>query len=203
MYTQVNDQHDVASQLGTPIGPAGPIEFRPLEDADAEAFRNHRRNALREFPEAFSLTYDEERSSSPIEFLHRFQSEWTAGDNMILGAFSAGQLVGSLGMRRWSREKQKHKAYIWILFVEPGFRGHGIGRRLAHTTFNIARQRQGLEQIQLSVSVENRVARSFYTSCGFEPFGREPRALKLRDRLVDLELMVLHLSNDERTFSCV
>lgn len=203
MYTQVNDQYDVAAQRRAPISPAGPIEVRLLHDSEAESFRNLRRNALLEFPEGFSLTQDEEQADSNIGFLHRFQTEWTAGDSIILGAFSAGRLVGALGMLRRNREKQRHKAYIWILFVELGFRGFGIGRRLADTTVAIALQRPGLEQIQLNVSVENSTARSFYVSCGFESFGREPRALKVQDRFIDSEFMVLHLSRGERTTPCL
>jgi RimJ/RimL family protein N-acetyltransferase len=203
LYTQANDQHDMASQRETPVSPAGPIESRLLDDADAEAFRHLRRNALLEFPEAFSLTPDEEHADSKIEFLRRFQTEWTAGDSMILGAFSSARLVGALGMLRRTREKQRHKAYIWILFVEQGFRGYGIGRHLAATTFGIAFQQHGLEQIQLNVSVENSAARSFYLSCGFESFGCESRALKVQDQFIDSELMVLHLSQDERITPCL
>jgi len=169
-------------------------EIRHLNASDAEAFRVLRLNALREFPEAFGMGYAEERDRPWADYVQRFQSEWTADDNAMLGAFVNGRLVGSLGLRRWEREKQRHKGYIWIFFVVPQTRGHGIGRRLLDAGVQYARQLAELQQIQLSVTAGSRSARSLYVSFGFEPYGCERKALKVQDTFIDLELMALHFS---------
>ncbi len=56
-----------------------------------------------------------------------------------------------------------------------------------------ARAAPGLEQIVLAVTAHNTVARSLYTSLGFQTYGLERHALKLGDRYLDEELMVLWL----------
>lgn len=52
---------------------------------------------------------------------------------------------------------------------------------------------EGLEQILLSVAVTQTAAVAPYRSLGFASFGREPRALKIGDRYIDEEYMVLQL----------
>jgi RimJ/RimL family protein N-acetyltransferase len=46
----------------------------------------------------------------------------------------------------------------------------------------------------LAVNATNIPARNLYLAMGFEPFGREPRALKIGDRYFDEDYMALFLS---------
>lgn len=175
-----------------------PVHIRFLNEDDAPAFRLLRLEALRELPEGFGATYAEVRDEPWAVFDLRFRNEWTSGDNVILGAFRGPRLVGAIGFRRWTREKQRHKGYIWILFVEPDTRGQGTGRRLLRSVIAYARDLEGLHQIQLSVSEDGQAARSLYVACGFESFGCERDALKVHDRFIDLQLMALHLDKHSR-----
>ena len=52
---------------------------------------------------------------------------------------------------------------------------------------------QGLEQVMLTVGVEQPAARRLYCAAGFELFGSEPRALKVGDSYVDEEYMTFHI----------
>ena len=158
---------------GTPLALSDAIEIRSLDASHARSFRVLRQKALREFPEAFSLTYTEERDTPWSDYLQRFSAEWTSGDSVILGAFRQEELVGAIGLRRWEREKLRHKSYIWVFFVDPAARRAGIGKRLFSTALQYAAELTDLEQIQLSVSTENQTARAIYVASGFEPFGRE------------------------------
>lgn len=169
-------------------------DIRQLTAVDAVGFRTLRLDALREFPESFGTTWEEERDSPWAEFSQRYRADWTAGDNCIFGAFMHGQLVGAIGLRRWNRAKQQHKAYIWILYVDAAARRTGVGRRLFEAALDYARALPGLQQIQLSVSTDSPGARSLYVSFGFESFGYERHSLKLAEKFIDLELMVLHLT---------
>lgn len=196
LQTEDRTAQGVAEQAHACHG--APVHIRFLNGDDAPAFRLLRLEALRELPEGFGASYAEVRDEPWAAFDHSFRSEWTSGDNVILGAFQGPRLVGAVGLRRWTREKQRHKGYIWILFVEPGTRGRGTGRRLLGAAIAYARDLEGLQQIQLSVSEDGQAARSLYVACGFEPFGCERNALRIHDRFVDLQLMALHLGPDSR-----
>lgn len=193
-FSQLIDNRDRTVLSRIPALPLDTLEIRALDESHAEAFRMLRLHAFRELPDGFSPTYVEERDRPWEDYFQRFRAEWISGDNLILGAFLAGQLVGAIALRRCEREKQRHKGYIWIFFVEPAARRDGIGRHLLSAALEYARGLSGLQQVQLSVSAGSQSARSLYVSCGFEPFGCERRALKVPSGFVDLELMVLHFS---------
>jgi ribosomal protein S18 acetylase RimI-like enzyme len=50
---------------------------------------------------------------------------------------------------------------------------------------------EGMEQVLLSVAATQEPAIRLYRSLGFQSFGREPRALRIGDRYIDEEYMVL------------
>ena len=65
------------------------------------------------------------------------------------------------------------------------------------TALVTAAGKAGVEQLTLSVAVTQAAARHLYSSVGFEVIGREPRALKIGDRYVDEDLMLLRLTTND------
>lgn len=59
------------------------------------------------------------------------------------------------------------QAYIFNIFVEDGFRGHGIGARLMALADTWAHQ-NGFERIGLSVAVNNESAIELYKNLGYK-----------------------------------
>lgn len=171
------------------------LTFRMLTTADILAFRALRLEALRLHPESFVPTYDEERSVDPATIAPRFRNDWISGGNFILGAYVYGWLVGAVGVRRWPRHKQQHKATLWLLFTHAAVRGQGIGRTLLERVIEQCRHDPDLEQLHLSVGSESAAARRLYASVGFQPYGIEPHAMKLGDRYIDVELMALSVGD--------
>ena len=83
--------------------------------------------------------------------------------------------------------------FLEDLFVNPEFRGKGIGRALLSALLEKARTLPGLEQVDLTVSAQQVAAKTLYRSLGFETFGVERAALKIGDQYFDEEYMVLRL----------
>lgn len=167
-------------------------EIRALTTSDTPAFRALRLDALRLHPESFVPTYEEERAADSRSVASRFRDDWIHGGNFILGAYRQGWLVGAVGVKRWPREKQRHKATIWIMYTTEEVRGQGTGRQLLDAALDRCRLDPEIELVHLSVSGESSAARTLYASAGFRTCGIEPRALKLgEDHYVDVEQMVL------------
>jgi ribosomal protein S18 acetylase RimI-like enzyme len=61
------------------------------------------------------------------------------------------------------------------------------------TVLNRGVNMNGVEQILLSVTATQTAAIELYRSLGFKSFGTEPRALKIGDRVVDEEYMILRV----------
>jgi ribosomal protein S18 acetylase RimI-like enzyme len=169
------------------------MEMRPLTEADAAAWRELRLRMLREHPDAFGSSY-EENVTRPVEsFAQRLRKAHNLPDSFILGAFEEGKLVGSAGLQREEGAKDRHKADIFSVYVAPELRVRGVARALLTELIVRARAAPGLEQLQLAVTTHNATARSLYAALGFETYGVEHHALKLGERYFDEELMVLWL----------
>ena len=84
------------------------------------------------------------------------------------------------------------------MYVRAELRGKKIGRRLMTMLIERAGKIEGLEQILISVTTTQAAAKALYRSLGFNPFGREPRALKIGEGYIDEEFMALWLESSSR-----
>ncbi len=80
------------------------------------------------------------------------------------------------------------------MYVRPGSRKSGVGRRLVETIIEFARER--VEVIQLAVVSDNEQARRLYARLGFLEYGIEKKALKQDGRYYDEVLMAKDLKPD-------
>ena len=149
---------------------------RRLVPADAPAYVELRLAALAIHPTAFSSSADEERLK-PLSWAESRIRDPARPDDVILGVFDGGRLVGMAGLTRGARPKERHKATLFGMAVAPEAAGRGIGGRLVARLVAEARAMPGLLQIHLTVSEGNRAAERLYAAQGFAVFGREPRGI--------------------------
>jgi ribosomal protein S18 acetylase RimI-like enzyme len=64
------------------------------------------------------------------------------------------------------------------LYLRPGYRGRGLGRRLVDIASGYCRSR-GVEAIELQVAANNEAAQAFYRRLGFERLSRLVMACEL------------------------
>ncbi|MFY0566110.1 GNAT family N-acetyltransferase [Archangium lansingense] len=160
--------------------------------SEAAAFWSLRLRALREHPDCFASSPEEEENV-PLDVVRARLDSQSPATNLVLGAFVDDRLVGMTGLRRDSFRKAAHKARIWGMYVTPEAQAQGIGRRLLEVAINASRKMGGVEQLHLEVVVGNDRARALYLSLGFQPYGVEKRALRIGETYVDEELMFLTL----------
>lgn len=108
---------------------------------------------------------------------------------------SGGQprLVAAAGISRMKRRKFAHRARIWGVFVEPEYRGRGLGRAVVGAALDLARSWAGVDYVDLAVSENAPEALRLYESLGFEAWGREPAAVEHEGRRYDEIHMTLRL----------
>lgn len=166
-----------------------PLTVRRLRPEEAEVFWALRLRGLKEHPEAFGASLEED-TARPMDVVRARM----AGDSqVVMGAFDGARLVGVGGMWRGQERKSAHKAGVWGMYVLPEARSRGVGRRLLTGLIGEARKMAGVERLLLSVAVGNTAAQTLYRSLGFRTYGVEPAALKIGGAYVDEELMCLPL----------
>lgn len=104
---------------------------------------------------------------------------------MVIGAFVRHRLVGVSGISFEARDKTRHKANIFGMYVDDAERGSGIARQLLLATIECARLRKTISIIQLTVSEGNDVAQRLYKESGdFSVYGVEPFAIRVGDAYI-------------------
>lgn len=129
-------------------------------------------------PEAFTSSVAE-RVDLPIDWWELRVSEQPASRELVVGAFLEQALVGVAGLAFEQRERTKHKATLFGMYVRPSARGAGVGKVLVEEVLRQASRSPDTEVVQLTVTESNAAGVRLYTSCGFVPFGTEPLAVKL------------------------
>jgi len=166
------------------------MQIRRLTIADAGTYRELRLRGLREHPDAFRSSYEEELGKS---------ADWAARrlgnpDGFFLGAFDdAGALIGAVGLQLEQRHKLRHQGNVIGMYVAPEHARRGVGRSLIETLIAQSRAITHLESLALTVTTTNEHAVRLYRSMGFVECGRQPRALKIDGRYFDKTVMYLDL----------
>ena len=166
------------------------VVIRELTPDDERAYYEVRLEALEAHPEAFASSAQDWRGRSPAEVRKRLE---VTDEQMMIGAFRSGRLLGIMGLYRESGAKVRHKAWVIAVYVRPEARGSGLGGQLLDHLIGRARRLEGLRQLHLGVAIGNDAARNLYESRGFREFGVERRALLIDGRFVDEAHMQLFL----------
>jgi RimJ/RimL family protein N-acetyltransferase len=162
------------------------LKIRRLETDDVASYRELRLEALKNNPEAFASSWEDETAKPCSWWMERLQANTVFG-----GWIDDLSLLGTAGFRVHDVAKLRHKGILWGMYVRPDARGSGLAAALVRQVIEHARPL--VEEICLTVVASNAAAHRLYSAAGFEPYGIERRALKVGDAYYDEVLMALPL----------
>jgi ribosomal protein S18 acetylase RimI-like enzyme len=154
------------------------MEIRLLTADDAELWWHLRLEALHHDSASFADSAEEHQTTT-VESVRADLVSADPAQSFVVGVFEDGKLAGTAGFYRQPHVKERHKGYVWGVYVRPESRGKGAARSMMQEILRRAREMQGLEQITLVVSA-HLPARKLYEGMGFVSYGMEPRSLKIR-----------------------
>lgn len=109
--------------------------------------------------------------------------------NFEVGAFAGEKLVGEFGVAQVL--KYRHRAVMGIS-VRKEYWGCGLGSYLMQLAIDQTRA-NGFEQLELGVYSDNSRAIHLYEKFGFERYGIQPRAFKLKDGTYRDEIIMVKM----------
>jgi RimJ/RimL family protein N-acetyltransferase len=168
------------------------LVVRELEAHDLDAYKALRDHALAHHEEAFNSDAPTEAQRSAQSYASRLGSGNVAG-GFALGAFRGDRLVGAVTLERDPRIKVRHIGHVIGTMVHADEIGRGVGRALMDALIARAAADAGLQQLTLTVTAGNAAAERLYARVGFVAFGTQPRAIRVGDRFLDKQYMVLNL----------
>ena len=159
------------------------MNIQRLEPMHAPTYRALMLEAYELHPEVFTSSVGE-RAALPISWWEGRLSQDTEAVELVVGSFRNHELVGVAGLSFESREKVRHKATLFGMYVPSRARGHGVGAKLVLAALAEARLRPGIRLVQLTVTHGNRSAEALYKKYGFVQFGLEPLAVAIGNEFV-------------------
>ena len=169
------------------------ITIRKLQPHESAIYREVRLACLKNVPEFFGSTYEEEALNPRLFFETHIENN--SPDHMMFGAFDAERLIGITGFNRLARKRASHRGELVQVYVDPRYRGQNIGEKLLRFVLDFGFALEGMEQIQLSAIASNTTAIRLYEKLGFKTFGIQPRYFKVGDGYLDQQFMQLFKSD--------
>lgn len=162
--------------------------IKPLQISAANCLRALRVEALRAHPDCFGFSPEEADQESDATYAE------LAASGFVVGCFDQqGELAGMAGLAIGSMRKVWHRATLWGVYIRPELRGQGAGEAMVRAAVALARS--PVEEVTLTVGLENVSAVKLYERLGFLRYAIDERALKLNDgTYVDEVLMRLQLT---------
>ena len=169
------------------------ITIRKLQPHESAIYREARLACLKNAPQYFGSTYEEEVLNPKFMFETFIEDE--SPDHVMFGAFDDDRLIGITGFNRMARQRAMHRGELVQVYVDPNYRGQNIGEKLIRFVLEDAFGLDGIEQIQLSVIAGNDRAIRLYEKLGFKTFGVQPRYFKVGNTYLDQQFMQLFKSD--------
>jgi len=159
------------------------ITIRRIRRDEVDAHRDVRLRALAEAPTAFETTHAEAAARPPEAWQTR-TLELADSDRsaLFVADGSSARLEGMLG----TYLDAAGNAELYSMWVDPGARRHGLGRRLIAANVEWARE-HGFDQLLLWVTEGNEPAVALYLAVGFE-FTGESTAHPTHEGYRELEM---------------
>jgi ribosomal protein S18 acetylase RimI-like enzyme len=132
--------------------------------------------AYAQHPEAFTSSV-QQRAAVPLSWWEARLSDASDAREIVFGSFVDDTLAGVAGLSFEHREKARHKASLFGMYVQSSCRDRGLGGQLVDEVLTCARSRADVLLVQLTVTEGNRAAQALYERKGFVQFGLEPFAV--------------------------
>ena len=147
--------------------------IRQLTPDDAADYLRLRLRALREHPDAFRSSFEEESARTVEWAVLRLDG----AHGLFLGAFNGDMMIGTVGLELETRAKLRHQAKVIGMYVTSESAHQGVGRALVDACVDRARAIDTLESLILTVTSSNEHAVRMYRHAGFSVYGREPSTM--------------------------
>jgi len=165
------------------------VLIRPITREEAAAWGVLRLEALINHPTAFSADPEVFRRLSPEEVAARIPEP--GGSDVLFGAYLNDELHGCAGFMVEKGAKERHRGFMWGVYLRPTLRGLGVGGDLVAAV--IAQARAHVDILNTAVNADNAGARALYLRMGFSVYGTSPRALRVDGWDYDEDLLAMVL----------
>jgi ribosomal protein S18 acetylase RimI-like enzyme len=157
------------------------VTLRALTEDDHARYNDFLRQGVLAHPDTLRIS-PADIAAAPFKTAH-------GDDGSTFAAERAGQWLGVVTLEReQGREKRRHIAWVFRMYVAASAAGAGVGRTLLGAALARARELPGVAKVNLTVAADNVRAVHLYESEGFLTFAREEDAFRDPTPRVELSM---------------
>ena len=161
------------------------MEIYKLTPADWKGYRDLRREALLENPEAFSETYENALQRTDAEWEEKMKTT----TSHIFVVRDGEEYVGMAGGFQEKGEKISHAGYVWGVYLRKTYRGQGLGKQMMQALLSELQKNPEIKKIKLGVNTMQAAAVKMYESFGFKIVGTLQMEMRIGDTYFDEYVM--------------
>lgn len=166
------------------------VTIRRLGPGDSKIYRETRLAALKNEPDNYGSTYEEESIKPRLPYETYIEEQ--SPIHVVFGAFIDEELIGLSAYFRDERKKLWHRGKVTQVYVAPEHRGKGIAKQILKALIDDAFQQDGLEILTLEVVTANQPAIKTYEALGFKTYGVMEHYFKTERGYFDQRFMSLN-----------
>ena len=148
------------------------METVRLQLNEWEKFRDLRLRGLKEEPQAFGASYEENLKYTEEEWKRRLQNALEEKTNWLIFAKDGDKLVGLIGAFV-NKEKSQDTATIYSVYVPREERGKGIAKKLMEELLERILKNKDIKKLELDVNKDQVAAVGLYEKFGFKIVGNQ------------------------------
>lgn len=166
------------------------VVIRSAVKKDAEELCDHR--FITSGETYFMARYPEEGRLNVNKMQDVLNSMEKDPQSFMVTAFMDNHIIGDAGVTQLRPHmKYRHRAYFGIS-IKKQYCNSGLGTIMLQTAVDQAKK-NGFEQLELGVFNDNLNAMHLYEKFGFEKYGIQPRAFKLKDGTYRDEIIMVKM----------
>ena len=147
------------------------IEIIRLPPEKWPEYKEIRLRSLKEEPQAFTVSYEEEENKPDAQWEYRLKH------SLFVFAQANDRLVGIMSSYIDRFKKSSHIAHIVNVYVDKDYRGQGVGKRLLSELIYDIKVNTSIKKIETTVTVGQDAAIHLYKSLGFKEAGKYHKSL--------------------------
>lgn len=148
-----------------------------------QEYKAIRLQALENNPLAFDSSPDEENFSEGV-----WKEKLEEANDFKVFVEDNGKLVAKMEVEWDSRKKVRHNAEVYGVYIDPAYRGKGLGIMLMNEVERLAKE-HGIMRLWLDVVVTQEPAMALYRKLGFREIGKTEQSIKVDGQYHDKLLM--------------
>jgi len=170
------------------------ISIRKPVLEDLEAYRDIRLSSLKDYPKAFSSSY-EEAINEPVEYYRSYIIDsLNSNGSLMFCAYDGSKIIGSISAYWRDKQKVRHIANIGGMYVRTEYQNRGIATKLFEELFRNLHSMNRFRKIKLEVVLDNPNAYHLYKKLGFIETGTNHEELLIDGEYHDTVLMEKQLT---------